>query len=145
MLVDPSLEPRRFTGALRALVPCWLALSGTACQKQEPPSDMRLDLPSVSYSRDPVAGTGHGTSPNLAARAGQASAAFKVDIVRKVVVEAPPIDANRRIYFSLDAGKYELTVKLASPKRMSVEWRGAPYCNASSDGILHVSTCGLHA
>jgi hypothetical protein len=82
---------------------------------------------------------------NLTARAGEASADFKVDVVRKVVVEALPIEQNHKIYFSLDAGKYELSVKLPSPKRVSVEWRGAPYCNAASDGTDHVSTCVLRA
>ncbi|HTA89217.1 MAG TPA: hypothetical protein VK745_06570, partial [Polyangiaceae bacterium] len=80
---------------------------------------------------------------NLTARAGQASQDFKVDVVRKVVVEALPIDNNKRIYFSLDAGKYELKVTLKAPKRVSVEWRGAPYCNASSDGLEHIATCTL--
>jgi hypothetical protein len=80
---------------------------------------------------------------NLTARAGQASADFKVDVVRRVVVEALPIDNNKRIYLSLDAGKYELKVTLKSPKRVNVEWRGAPYCNASSDGLEHIATCAL--
>jgi hypothetical protein len=82
-------------------------------------------------------------SATLTARAGQASADFKVDIVRKVVTEALPIDNNKRIYMSLDAGKYELKVTLKSPHHMNVEWRGAPYCNAGSDGTEHVSVCGL--
>src|SRR5450432_800948 len=85
---------------------------------------------------------GHAT---LTARAGAASAEFTVDIVRKLTPEALPIDGNRRIYFSLDAGKYELKVTLHSPKRVTVEWRGAPYCNAASDGLEHISTCGLRA
>jgi hypothetical protein len=80
---------------------------------------------------------------NLTARAGQASADFKVDVVRKVVVEALPIDNNKRIYFSLDAGKYELKVTLKTAKRVNVEWRGAPYCNAASDGLSHIATCAL--
>jgi hypothetical protein len=79
----------------------------------------------------------------LVARAGQASAPFSVDVVRKVVVEALPIDANKRIYFSLEPAKYELKVKLQVPKRVHMEWRGAPYCDASSDGLEHVSTCEL--
>ncbi len=82
---------------------------------------------------------------NLVAHAGEASADFKVDVVRKVVVEALPIEQNRKIYFSLEPGKYELTVKLASPKRVSFEWRGAPYCNVTSDGLEHVSTCLMRA
>ncbi len=82
---------------------------------------------------------------NLVAHAGEASAEFKADVVRKVVVEALPLENNHKIYFSLDAGKYELSVKLATPKRVTMEWRGAPYCNAATDGLEHVSTCVLRA
>jgi hypothetical protein len=97
----------------------------------------------VAYPKDGLLVPKTVGTANLTARAGQASADFKVDVVRKVVAEALPIDNNKRIYFSLDAGKYELTVKLHSPKRVSVEWRGAPYCNAASDGLDHVATCTL--
>ncbi|MEO7035456.1 MAG: hypothetical protein ABI548_16130 [Polyangiaceae bacterium] len=82
---------------------------------------------------------------NLVAHAGEVSAEFKADVVRKVVVEALPLEQNRKIYFSLDAGKYELSVKLPLPKRVTMEWRGAPYCNAAIDGLEHVSTCLLRA
>ncbi len=82
---------------------------------------------------------------NLVAHAGEASAEFKADVVRKVVVEALPLEQNHKIYFSLDAGKYELSVKLPTPKHVTMEWRGAPYCNAASDGLEHVSTCVLRA
>ena len=81
----------------------------------------------------------------LVARAGQKSTEFKVDVVRKVVVEALPIDQNKRLYFSLEPAKYELKVVLPSPHKVSMEWRGAPFCNASSEGLEHVSVCGLRA
>jgi len=82
---------------------------------------------------------------NLIARAGDASAEFKVDVVRKVVVEALPIEQNKKLYFSLDPGKYELKITLPSPHRVSAEWRGAPFCNATSEGLEHISVCGLRA
>ncbi|MET0791855.1 MAG: hypothetical protein ABW061_10070 [Polyangiaceae bacterium] len=82
---------------------------------------------------------------NLVARAGESSAEFKVDVVRKVVVEALPLEQNTKLYFSLEPGKYELTVKLPSPHRVSFEWRGAPFCNTATDGLDHVSVCGLRA
>src|SRR6478735_1394538 len=82
---------------------------------------------------------------NLVARAGEASAEFKVDVVRKVVVEALPIEQNKKLYFSLEPGKYELKIKLPSPHRVSMEWRGAPFCNAASEGLEHTSVCGLRA
>jgi len=82
---------------------------------------------------------------NLVARAGEASAEFKVDVVRKVVVEALPIEQNKKLYFSLEPGKYELKITLPSPHRVSTEWRGAPFCNATSEGLEHISVCGLRA
>ncbi|HYQ46880.1 MAG TPA: hypothetical protein VER11_33145 [Polyangiaceae bacterium] len=82
---------------------------------------------------------------NLVARAGAASADFKVDVVRKVVVEALPIEQNKKLYFSLEPAKYELKIKLPSPHRMSAEWRGAPFCNATSEGLEHTWVCGLRA
>ena len=82
---------------------------------------------------------------NLVARAGESSAEFKVDVVRKVVVEALPLQQNTKLYFSLEPAKYELSVKLSSPHRVSFEWRGAPFCNTAFDGVDHVSVCGLRA
>jgi hypothetical protein len=82
---------------------------------------------------------------NLVARAGEASAEFKVDVVRKVVVEALPIEQNKKLYFSLEPGKYELKITLPSPHRVSAEWRGAPFCNATSEGLEHIWVCGLRA
>ncbi|MFZ5897133.1 MAG: hypothetical protein ACOY0T_39105 [Myxococcota bacterium] len=79
----------------------------------------------------------------ISARAGQATQEFKVDVVRKVTPEALPIEQNRKIHFSLDAGKYELRVALPSEKTLSAEWRGAPYCNYSGVNKEHVSTCVL--
>lgn len=81
----------------------------------------------------------------LVARAGESSAEFKVDVVRKVMVEALPLNQNTKLYFSLEPAKYELTVKLPSPHHMTFEWRGAPFCNGASDGVDHVSVCGLRA
>ncbi|HEY4157815.1 MAG TPA: hypothetical protein VGM29_06945, partial [Polyangiaceae bacterium] len=57
----------------------------------------------VAYPKDGMLVPKTVGTANLTARAGQASADFKVDVVRKVVVEALPIDNNKRIYFSLDA------------------------------------------
>jgi hypothetical protein len=79
----------------------------------------------------------------ILARAGQATQEFKVDVVRTLKPEALPIEQNRKIHFSLEAGKYELRVVLPTEKPLSAEWRGAPYCNYSGVGKEHVSTCVL--
>jgi hypothetical protein len=81
----------------------------------------------------------------VVARAGESSTEFKVDVVRKVVVEALPLKQNTQLYFSLEPAKYELKITLPSPHRVSFEWRGAPFCNSASDGVEHVSVCGLLA
>jgi hypothetical protein len=79
----------------------------------------------------------------LLARAGQVTQEFKVDVVRKVTPEPLPIDQNRRISYTLEAGKYELRVVLPSEKRLSAEWRGAPYCNYAGTSKEHVTNCVL--
>lgn len=79
----------------------------------------------------------------IVARAGQVAHEFKVEVVRRVTPEVLPIDGNRRIHLSLSPGKYRLTVKLSSPRALSVEWRGAPYCNTSATDLEHSSTCVL--
>lgn len=79
----------------------------------------------------------------IVARAGQASVEVPVHVVRRVTVEALPLDGDRKINFSLDPGKYELTVELPSDKRLKAEWRGAPYCDYVGTGRRHVSTCVL--
>ncbi|HET9960349.1 MAG TPA: hypothetical protein VFQ61_37920, partial [Polyangiaceae bacterium] len=81
----------------------------------------------------------------ILARAGQAAREFKVDVVRKLTPEALPIDGNRKIHFSLEPGSYELKVALPTAKSVSVEWRGAPYCNYSGVAQEHVSKCVLRA
>ncbi|MGC4086899.1 MAG: hypothetical protein QM756_03165 [Polyangiaceae bacterium] len=82
-------------------------------------------------------------SATISARAGQVTQEFKVDVVRKLTPEALPIEQNRKIHFSLEAGKYELRVQLPTEKTLSAEWRGAPYCNYSGVNKEHVSTCVL--
>jgi hypothetical protein len=77
------------------------------------------------------------------ARAGQIAQEFKVDVVRKLTPEALPLDGGRRIHFSLDSGKYELRVVLPAEKRLTMEWRGAPYCNYGATSREHVATCVL--
>jgi len=81
----------------------------------------------------------------ILARAGQVSQTFKVDVIRTLAPEALPLEQNRKIYFSLEPGKYELRVKLPEPKRLTAEWRSAPYCNYTATAKEHVSVCILRA
>lgn len=111
------------------------------------PLDLPLNLTSdrasvvqVRAGRLVPGGVGKAT---LTGRAGQVSQQFPVEVVRTLKPEVLPIDQNRRISYSLDAGKYRLTVKLPSPHRVVVDWLGAPYCAYRGSGAEHVSECTL--
>ena len=99
----------------------------------------------VAYPKDGELVPKQVGTATLVARVGEVSTEFKVDVVRKVVVEALPIDQNKRLYFSLEPAKYELKMLLPAAHKVSMEWRGAPFCNASSEGLEHISVCGLRA
>jgi hypothetical protein len=77
------------------------------------------------------------------ARAGMVTQEFKVDVVRKVTPEALPLEQNRKVFYSLETGKYELRVKLPTSKRLIAEWREAPYCNYNKESDDHLMTCVL--
>jgi hypothetical protein len=81
----------------------------------------------------------------ILARAGQVTQTFKVDVIRTLTPEALPLEQNRKIYFSLEPGKYELRVQLPEVKRLTAEWRSAPYCNYAATAKEHVSVCILRA
>jgi len=81
----------------------------------------------------------------ILARAGQVSHTFKVDVIRTLAPEALPLEQNRKVYFSLEPGKYELKIILPEPKRVTAEWRSAPYCNYAATSQEHVSVCILRA
>lgn len=79
----------------------------------------------------------------LTAHAGQVSRQIQVEVVRTLKPEPLPIDQNRRISYSLDPGKYRLTVTLPSPHRLTVDWLGAPYCAYRGDAAEHRAECTL--
>jgi len=80
----------------------------------------------------------------LVIRAGSAQAKIPVKVVRSITPEALPMQDGRRINFSLPEGRYEIRVRLQSPKPLKVEWRGAPYCDyKGGPSVEHVATCVL--
>jgi hypothetical protein len=81
----------------------------------------------------------------ILARAGQVTQTFKVDVIRSLKPEALPLENNHKIYFSLEPGKYELHVVLAESKKLTAEWRSAPYCNYAATSQDHISVCVLRA
>ena len=81
----------------------------------------------------------------ILARAGQMTQTFKVDVIRSLKPEALPLENNHKIYFSLEPGKYELHVVLPESKKLTAEWRSAPYCNYAATSQDHISVCVLRA
>ncbi len=79
----------------------------------------------------------------VTARAGQISRQLEVQVVRTLTPEVLPVDQNRRISYSLDAGKYRLSIRLPAPHPVKVEWLGAPYCRYQADKAEHVVDCTL--
>jgi hypothetical protein len=80
---------------------------------------------------------------NVTVKAGRMSQEVDVAVVRKLQPEALPMNGDTRINFSLDKGRYELVVELASEKQLKAEWRGAPYCDYKKTAKRHVIDCTL--
>jgi hypothetical protein len=76
-------------------------------------------------------------------RAGDIGREFDVQIVRRLKPEPIPIDNDTRLHFTLDPGRYELVIELESEKKLSAEWRRAPYCNYSAVAKVHTTACLL--
>ena len=113
---------------------------------------MPLDLPvSITSDRGGVVSARAGKlvpgsvgTAKLTARAGALSRQIDVEVVRTIKPEVLPIDQNRRISYSLDAGKYRLSIALPSSHAVKVDWLGAPYCAYRGTSALHEVDCTLH-
>lgn len=114
-------------------------------------SGHELDLPiSVTSDRGSVVqaragrvvplGVGVAT---LTLRAGELTRRVEVEVVRTLHPEVVPIQQNRRISYSLPAGKYRLSLELLSPHPVVVDWLGAPYCAYRGQGAHHQVDCTL--
>jgi plasmid stability protein len=79
----------------------------------------------------------------LTLRAGQLTRSVEAEVVRTLAPEVLPIDQNRRISYSVDAGKYRLSFVLPSPQRVSIDWLGAPYCAYRGSASEHRVDCTL--
>jgi hypothetical protein len=112
-----------------------------------------LDLPvSMSSDRGDVvqahAGRlvpGNVGKAKLTLRVGELVKHIEVEVVRTLKPEVLPVDQNRRISYSLDAGKYRLSIMLPTPHKVAVDWLGAPYCAYRGDGAEHRADCTLQS
>jgi hypothetical protein len=107
------------------------------------PLSVTSDLGSVVQARAGRLVPGSVGNAKLRCRAGQLSQSIDVEVVRTLKPEVVPVDQNRRIYYSLEAGKYRLTLKLPTPRKVSVDWVGAPYCAYRADSAEHRAECTL--
>lgn len=114
-----------------------------AGQELDLPVSITSDRPSVVQSRAGRLAPGNVGKATVTVRAGALSKQVEVVVVRTLQPEVLPIDQNRRISYSLPAGKYQLTLKLSSPRPIAVSWLGAPYCAYRGDASEHRSECTL--
>lgn len=109
------------------------------------PISLTSDLGSVVSARAGKLVPGSVGTAKVTARAGELSKQIDVEVVRTLKPEVLPVDQNRRISYSLDAGKYRLSIVLKAPHPVKVDWLGAPYCAYRGDGAEHNVDCTLQS
>jgi hypothetical protein len=109
----------------------------------ELPISVTSDLSSVVLARSGRLVPGNVGNAKLRLHAGQLSREIQVEVVRTLQPELLATDQNRRLHYSLEVGKYRLSIKLPAPHRLSVDWLGAPYCAYRGDGAEHRAECTL--
>jgi hypothetical protein len=114
-----------------------------ASKELDLPLSVTSDRASVVLARAGRLVPGNVGTAKLSVRAGALSKQIEVEVVRTLKPEVLPVDQNRRISYSLDAGKYRLSIALPSPHRVTVDWLGAPYCAYRGDGAEHQAECTL--
>lgn len=107
------------------------------------PVSVTSDLATVVLARSGRLVPGSVGNAKLTVRAGHLSKQLDVEVVRTLKPELLPIAQNRRLYYSLDAGKYRLTISMPSPHKVSVDWVGAPYCAYQAVAAEHRADCTL--
>jgi hypothetical protein len=107
------------------------------------PISVTTNLASVVQARSGRLVPGNVGHAKLALRAGQLSKQIEVEVVRTIKPEVVPIDQNRRISYSLERGKYRLSIKLPAPHKVVVDWLSAPYCAYRGAGAEHRIECTL--
>jgi hypothetical protein len=107
------------------------------------PVSVTSDLSSVVQARSGRLVPGNVGNAKLTVRAGQLAKQLDVEVVRSLKPELVPVDQNRRIYHSLDAGKYRLSITLPTPHEVAVDWIGAPYCAYRAQAAEHRVECTL--
>ncbi|HVY26733.1 MAG TPA: hypothetical protein VHB79_09280 [Polyangiaceae bacterium] len=137
-------------------VPAKLTLDAAAGEQDLPvkvldSSGRELDVPvSVTSDRASVVQARSGRvvpdsvgNAKLSVRAGELAKPVEVEVVRTLKPEVLPVDQNRRISYSLEAGKYRLSIQLPAAHQVTVDWLGAPYCAYRRTAAEHQAECTL--
>lgn len=136
--------PARLTlDASAGEVPLRVTVLDAASKELDLPVSVTSDRGNVVSSRAGSLVPGSVGTAKLTARAGSLSKQIDVEVVRTLKPEVLPVDQNRRISYSLDAGKYRLSIVLPSPHPVKVDWLGAPYCAYRGAGVEHHIDCTL--
>jgi hypothetical protein len=115
----------------------------SASKELDLPISLSSDFASVVLARSGRLVPGNVGNAKLTARVGELTRQIDVEVVRTLKPEVLPVDQNRRISYSLDEGRYRLSMLLPSPHQVSVDWLGAPYCAYRGSGTEHVAECTL--
>lgn len=107
------------------------------------PISLTSDRGSIVQARGGRLAPGNVGTARITARSGELSQPIEIEVVRTLEPELVPIDQNRRISYSLEPGKYRLSVRLPTPHAVAVDWLGAPYCAYRGSGTEHVAECTL--
>ncbi len=116
-----------------------------ASRELDLPVSLTSDLGSVVSAHAGKLVPGSVGNAKLTASVGELVKQIAVEVVRTLKPEVLPVDQNRRISYSLDAGKYRLSILLPSPHTVKVDWLGAPYCAYRGDGAEHNIDCTLRS
>lgn len=79
----------------------------------------------------------------ITVQAGAARAETKTRVVRRVDVAPVPIGKGERVSYSLEAGTYEVTVRMKAPRKVKTEWLAARGCDKTTEEAEHRSQCSL--
>jgi hypothetical protein len=126
-------------------VPLRVTVLDAASKELDLPVSVTSDRGNVVSSRAGNLVPGSVGTAKLTARAGSLSRSIDVEVVRTLAPEVLPVDQNRRISYSLDAGKYRLSIVLPSAQPVKVDWLGAPYCAYRGTGVEHHVDCTLQS
>lgn len=124
------------------LAPPWKVLDEKG-QELELPISATSDRGTVVQVRGGRVVPGNVGTATLTVRAGELTRKVEVEVVRTLKPEVLPIQQNRRISYSLSAGKYRLSIELPQAHRITVDWLGAPYCAYRGEGTQHRVDCTL--